>query len=60
MTNEEKTCEHKYVHLETKRSTTYSGYNTKFTRIDFFFCEKCLEKNEKRQVEYSRDTPDWF
>jgi len=54
------TCEHKWVHLDTKKKTDYGGYQTRFVRIDQFFCEKCLETKEKRQDEYSRDTPDWF
>ena len=53
-------CSHKFVHLDTARWTRYSDYNTKFVRVDKFFCERCLETKELRKEEYSRDTPDWY
>ena len=54
-------CDHKYVHLDTARFADNSGtYNTKFVRIDRFFCEKCLHETEKVKTDYSRETPDWY
>lgn len=54
-------CKHKFVFLRTSRSTDDSGaYNTKFTRVDTFFCEHCLEYKEVKKEEWSRDTPAWY
>lgn len=52
--------EHKFVHLETKRSTKMSNYQSGWTRIDTFFCEKCLVYKDKKQEEWSRDKPSWY
>lgn len=54
-------CEHRFVHLRTsRRSDCTGGYTTKFTLVDFFFCERCLEEKSVKKEEYSRDTPEWF
>jgi hypothetical protein len=38
-------CEHKYVHFDCKKREEYSVTTgmTEWTRIDYFFCEKCLD-----------------
>jgi hypothetical protein len=55
------TCEHKFVYLDTSKWEDYSGsYNTKFVRVDRFFCERCLKEQENKREEYSRETPDWY
>jgi len=57
----ENECQHEYEHLETVRWRDMSGgYNTKFTRIDRFFCKRCLHSFDKRQEEYCRDAPAWY
>ncbi len=60
-----KSCEHKFVHLETVKEkprgipNTYSILGWK--RIDRFFCEKCLEQKEfVKTAPHYEDTPDWF
>ncbi len=55
-------CEHKYVHYDCKKSQKYFVITgmTEWTRIDYFFCEKCLDEKEKRKHEVSRDRPEWF
>ncbi|QDV86948.1 beta-glucosidase [Planctomycetes bacterium TBK1r] len=54
-------CEHRFVHLDTKKKDCYGGgYQTHFVRVDRFFCEKCLEEKVIKKDEYSRDTPEWF
>ena len=54
-------CEHKYVFLETRKwMASDGGYHTHFIRIDRFFCERCLEKRDIKQDEYSRETPEWY
>lgn len=58
--NDDKRCKHAFVLMETKKHDTCSGYNQKFTRIDLFYCSKCLEIKEVKRVDYSRDTPDWY
>lgn len=37
-------CEHKYVHYDCKKTDKYvvTTGMTEWTRIDYFFCEKCL------------------
>ncbi|MBY6269331.1 hypothetical protein [Parageobacillus thermoglucosidasius] len=56
------TCEHKYVHYDCKKKQKYlvTTGMTEWTRIDYFFCEKCLDEKEKRKHEVSRDRPEWF
>lgn len=54
------TCQHKFVHFETIRHNQYAGYSTHYTRIDRFYCERCLHQEEKRREEYSRDVPEWY
>ena len=53
---------HKYVFLQTRKWSNYDGNrNTHYIRVDEFFCEKCLEYEEKRFDEYKREVaPDWF
>jgi len=55
-------CEHKYVHYDCKKTDKYlvTTGMTEWTRIDYFFCEKCLDEKEKRKHETSRDRPEWF
>jgi hypothetical protein len=58
---EDKICEHKFVFLRSYKHDDWpGGYNTEFTRIDFFFCEKCLEQREINKRGWSRETPDWY
>lgn len=61
----EKTCEHKFVHLETiKKKQQYiantGGSYSPWERTDRFFCEKCLEVVEKTKEGYEREQPNWF
>jgi hypothetical protein len=54
-------CDHKYVHLETSRwHDSGGGYQTRWVRIDRFFCERCLKTRELRRDEYSREQPEWY
>lgn len=53
-------CEHKLVHLDTKRQWKNNGYNNKYTRIDNFYCEKCGEIITKTKEDYCREEPDWY
>ena len=40
-------CEHKWVWRNaSKRNDRGGGYNTHFIRVDYYFCEKCLEQKE--------------
>lgn len=56
-----KGCEHKYVFLRTcKGENSSTGYNTHFWRIDYFFCERCLDEQQRKNEAYSRDTPEWY
>jgi hypothetical protein len=58
-------CAHKYVLKRTESFYQENGrYNNKFTLIDYFFCEKCLdEKETKKQINCGSDRwyelPDW-
>jgi hypothetical protein len=55
-------CEHKYVHYDCKKNQKYlvTTGMTEWTRIDYFFCERCLDEKEKRKHEISRDKPEWY
>lgn len=54
-------CEHKYIHFDTKKRQEAAGpYQSKYTRIDQFFCEKCCDTRLVRSEEYSRDKPEWY
>lgn len=50
-----------WVFLRTAKWTSNDGgYNTRFTRVDTFFCCRCLEQKEKKREDWCRDTPDWY
>jgi hypothetical protein len=55
-------CEHKYVHYDCRKRQKYlvTTGMTEWTRIDYFFCEKCLDEKEKRKHEISRDKPELY
>jgi hypothetical protein len=54
-------CSHKFAFLRSAKYTDNSGsYNTKYVRIDTFFCERCLVYKKIKKEDYSRDTPDWY
>lgn len=62
-------CEHKYIHLETKKTSAERpsfGYSAAvdWERIDIFYCEKCLEKKTIKQVGFWLDfqdkPPEWW
>ena len=53
-------CQHKLVHLDTKKNWKSNGYNNKYVRIDNFYCEKCGEIITKNKTDYCREEPDWY
>lgn len=53
-------CTHKYVHLETIYKYAMGNYSDTYTRIDRFFCERCLHEDTKIKTETSRGSPDWW
>ena len=53
-------CEHKWVYMDPKKYSKYNGYVSTFTRIDKFYCEKCLEIKDIKKEGYDRDTPEWY
>lgn len=53
-------CDHKFVYLETTKHTENSVYQIGWTRIDRYYCEKCLEYRNKVMEEWSRDKPEWY
>jgi hypothetical protein len=55
-----KSCEHKWVHMDTKKRSHSESYIIYYKRIDYFFCEKCLETKEIVRDDYSREMPDWY
>lgn len=54
------TCKHDFVFIESQKWECYSGYQTKFTKINRYFCRHCLKHEEVKQEEYSREKPYWF
>lgn len=53
-------CNHKLVHLDTKKKWASNGYNNKYSRIDNFYCENCGEIITKNKTDYCREEPDWY
>jgi len=53
-------CEHKFVHQETIKYAENSGRNsTTYTKIDIYFCEKCLTKEEKKLTHFCFTQDEW-
>lgn len=53
-------CEHKFVHLDTKKTRESNGWSTIFKRTDTYFCEKCLSEEVKVRQACEREEPDWY
>jgi predicted metal-dependent hydrolase len=56
-------CDHKYVHLNSKRKKNYNVVTgmTEWIKIDYFYCEKCLGEQEKRKSETTNmQIPEWY
>lgn len=53
-------CQHDFVYLRSSKSRKDCGYQDLFTRIDYFYCRKCLEYREKKREEGSRGEPDFY
>ena len=53
-------CEHNFVFSRSSKYDEYRNYNTKFVRIDYYYCTKCLTYECVKQEDYCRDTPDWY
>ncbi len=55
------TCEHKYVHLETKKDKEDHSFGVPtWRRTDIFFCEKCLHEERKEKQDSSWEKPNWY
>ena len=59
-------CDHKFVHRNNEGFyCPASRYSMKYTSVDYYFCEKCLEEKEvKKEVtlndhEIPHKLPDW-
>lgn len=53
-------CKHTFAFRETTRWTDYAAYNTRFVRIDRYYCVGCLTEREVKKEATTRDTPDWY
>lgn len=55
-------CKHKWVFRESiyNSDCTTHVYSTKYIKIDYYYCEKCLEEKQKEKHEYCREMPIWF
>ena len=60
-------CEHKYIHLETKKAKAVRpsvGFSPArdWKRVDIYFCEKCLEQKIVTQTASWMEEliPDWW
>jgi hypothetical protein len=67
--NQTNPCEHKFVHLETKKQAAERGSwglmpSKDWERTDIFFCERCLEYKivEKNApfIEFQDGPPNWW
>lgn len=54
------TCSHDFELLETQYWSEHLSYQTRWTRVDLYYCRKCLEQRETRREECSRDIPIWW
>lgn len=54
-------CEHKWNFQGSDYKRTNGTYNDTFTKIDIYYCEKCLERKEIiAKHESSRYEPYWY
>lgn len=54
-------CEHKFVHLDTMFNYVYNpGGMTSYSRVDRYFCEKCLKQEEVHKEDYASKAPSWW
>lgn len=56
-------CNHKYVHLETVKTCNEGAYyksENVYTKVDRYFCEKCLDTKEVTKTEVSVEKPFWY
>lgn len=54
-------CEHDWAYqLTSKSCIDDGGYQLKWTRVDRYFCRKCLEQKDVQKTEYSRECPEWY
>ena len=59
----DKDCNHKYIHYDHSQKVDRVGagiHVPKYTRIDMFYCEHCLDLQESKRSEQSWDRPDWY
>lgn len=57
---DDETCEHEFAFLQTVCFITHEGYNNQYTRIDTFYCKRCLLYKDVRKEEYAREPPSWY
>lgn len=44
------TCAHKYIHRDATSFYRFlSRYQLEYVRVDYYFCERCLEQKEVKQ-----------
>lgn len=58
--SEIKACEHEYFHATTHYQGKSNGYSkTKYSRLDIYFCHKCLDQKEVEREEtvWNEDQP---
>jgi hypothetical protein len=54
-------CDHKYVHYDTTKQKDDRHFGvTTWKRVDFFFCEKCLDEQRKEKTDNTWERPDWY
>ncbi len=53
-------CEHHWQYRDTAKHYEYLGYNTVYSRVDFFYCTRCLENKKVEQRAHAREAPDWY
>lgn len=53
-------CEHKWVYIDSVKSSGVGAFQIHWVKISRFFCEKCLELKQVKQEEWSRDCPAWW
>ena len=60
MSDEQTTCDHRFIFLEAKRRTEDGSYQLHWILTERFYCERCLLQRVTTRDEWSREAPAWW
>jgi len=56
-------CDHDYKHIETVKKSELKNYSMTYTKLDRYYCSKCLDEKEKIRKEERlshEKLPEWW